>query len=172
MNLHLLMIATALVASLAYWVGKQNSKFLGKLKQRLQELQSKPTWQESKYQIRIKKAQEALFLSERRYSTLAKIAPVGIFHTSATGDCLYVNQRWCEIAGITAQEAVGKGWSAQIHPEERERVLTEWYRSVALNLPFKAEYRFQRRDGSQTWVQGQAMAEMRKWMRVAKSRAM
>ncbi len=116
--------------------------------------------QEIKYKTKINQAQEALLSSERRYSTLAKIAPVGIFHTSATGHCLYVNERWCEIAGITPQEALGEGWSAAIHPEDRERVLTEWSRSVALNLPFKAEYRFRRSDARETWVLGQAMAEI------------
>ncbi len=116
--------------------------------------------QEIKYKTKINQAQEALLSSERRYSTLAKIAPVGIFHTSATGHCLYVNERWCEIAGMTPIEALGEGWSAAIHPEDRERVFTEWYRSAALNLPFQAEYRFQRPDGRKTWVLGQAMAEM------------
>ncbi len=157
MNTLLLMIATALIAWLAYLVGKRNSKLV---KNTEQNLQSKLTWQESEHKTQINQAQKALLSSERRYSTLAKIAPVGIFHTSATGHCLYVNERWCEIAGMTPIEALGEGWSAAIHPEDRERVFTEWYRSAALNLPFQAEYRFQRPDGRKTWVLGQAMAEM------------
>ncbi len=156
-TLLLLMIATALIAWLAYLIGKRNSKPVLITEQ---HLQSKLAYQESEHKTKIKQAQEALLSSERRYSTLAKIAPVGIFHTSATGDCLYVNERWCEIAGITLQEALGQGWTAAIHPEDRSRVFNEWYRSATLNLPFKAEYRFQRPDKRKTWVLGLAMAEI------------
>ncbi len=140
----LLMIGTVLIAWLAYLLGKWNSK----------------PRENTEHETQIKQAQSALLSSERRYSTLAKIAPVGIFHTSATGHCLYVNEQWCALAGMTPVEALGEGWSAAIHPEDRSRVFTEWYRSAALNLPFKAEYRFQRPDGRETWVLGQAMAEM------------
>ena len=38
---------------------------------------------------------------DARYQTLTEVSPVGIFYTDAFGDCLYVNERWCEIAGIT-----------------------------------------------------------------------
>ncbi len=157
MDMLLLVTATALIAWLAYSVGQRNSKSVKDIEQRLQ---SELAWQESQYQTQIKQAEEALRSSELRYATLTQIAPVGIFHTSAAGHYFYVNERWCEIVGITPQEALGEGWSATIHPEERERVLTEWYRSAALNLPFQAEYRFQRPDGRETWVLGQAMAEM------------
>ena len=98
-----MMIAIALIGWLAYLASKRNFKSIGNTKQETQ----------------IKQAQEAFFSSERRYSTLAKIAPVGIFHTSATGDCLYVNEQWCEIAGISSQQALGNGWANAIHPEDR-----------------------------------------------------
>ena len=140
----LMMIAIALIGWLAYLASEGNFKSIGNTKQETQ----------------IKQAQEAFFSSERRYSTLAKIAPVGIFHTSAAGDCLYVNEQWCEIAGISSQQALGEGWANAIHPEDRDRVFTEWYNSASLNLPFKAEYRFKCPDGRTTWVLGQAMAEM------------
>ncbi len=103
--------------------------------------------------------EKALQESERRYSTLVQISPVGIFQTDATGNCLYVNERWREIAGISLTEALGEGWSVAIHPEDRQWVFSEWYRSAQENLPFRAEYRFQRPDGVITWVLGQAIAE-------------
>ena len=103
--------------------------------------------------------EKALQESERRYSTLVKISPVGIFQTDAVGNCVYANERWCEIAGIPLTEALGEGWSVAIHPEDRQRVFSEWYRSTQENLPFRAEYRFQRPDGVITWVLGQAIPE-------------
>lgn len=46
-----------------------------------------------------------------------------------------------------------------MHPEDRDRVFTEWYRSTQNNIPFSSEYRFIRPDGKITWVYGQAIAE-------------
>ncbi|MGD1942341.1 MAG: PAS domain S-box protein [Leptolyngbyaceae cyanobacterium] len=107
-----------------------------------------------------KQAEVALYQSEQRYASLAEAAPVGIFQTDAKGDCVYVNSRWCSIAGITVAAAMGKGWVESIHPEDRELVAAEWYRAAQAKCPFRLEYRFQTRMGLVTWVYGQAVAEI------------
>jgi two-component system sensor histidine kinase/response regulator len=110
-------------------------------------------------QTRRIQAEEALLESEERFHTLARVSPVGVFCTDAEGHCLYVNGRWCEIADLTLEEALGEGWAQGLHPDDREHVLTEWYRAAKENRPFELEYRFQRSDGATTWVFGQAVAE-------------
>ncbi|WP_017720845.1 PAS domain S-box protein [Kamptonema formosum] len=105
------------------------------------------------------RAEEALRQSERRYATLAEAAPVGIFRTNARGKCVYVNERWYEIAGITAQESLGTGWLRSLHPEDKKRVWSEWYQAVRELRPFRSEYRFVGPDGSVVWVFGQAIPE-------------
>ena len=97
--------------------------------------------------------------SERRFSTLAESVPVGIFRTDVDGHCLYVNERWCSIAGLTEQQALGKGWRKGICPADRDSVTNEWYLAIRENRPFRLEYRFQRPDGTISWVFGQAVAE-------------
>ena len=104
-------------------------------------------------------AESALRESERRYHTLAKLSPVGLFHANAEGHCLYVNERWCEISGITPEEALGEGWLEAIHPDDRERVLLQWLLATKENLPFQSEYRFQTPSGVVSWVFGQAHAD-------------
>ena len=106
------------------------------------------------------RAEEALRKSQRRYATLTAAVPVGIFRTDEEGNCLYVNQRWCEIAGLTSEEALGMGWVRAIHPDDRDRVAAEWYRTADAREPFRLEYRFQTRDGKAAWVFGQAVAEL------------
>ncbi|HTN43381.1 MAG TPA: PAS domain S-box protein [Nitrospiria bacterium] len=106
-----------------------------------------------------KRVEEALRENEQRYETLAEVSPVGIFETDAPGDCLYVNSRWCEIAGLTAAQARGAGWVQAIHPDDRALVTEAWYRSAREQTQFRLEYRFLRPDGSATWVLGQAMAK-------------
>ena len=106
-----------------------------------------------------KEAEEALRLSEHQYATLAQASPVGLFRTDAEGHCCYVNQRWCALTGMTLEEALGEGWGQAIHPNDRNRILTEWYKAVRQHLPFQSEYRFQRPDGVTTWVFGQSVLE-------------
>ena len=107
-----------------------------------------------------KRAEEALRESKKRYQALAEISPVGIFHTDAAGNCLYVNEQWCMIAGMTAKEAQGKGWAQGLHPEDSERIFKEWSLAAENGLPFQSEYRFRTPEGVTIWVFGQARAEL------------
>jgi PAS domain S-box-containing protein len=104
-------------------------------------------------------AARALAASETRFRHLAAAAPVGIFETDAGGACTYVNQRWCEIAGLTAAEAAGSGWIAAVHPADRARVRQAWRQAVDSATPFALRYRFVRSDGHETWVDGNAVLQ-------------
>ncbi len=95
--------------------------------------------------------------SEERFRTLASHAPVGIFLSDAKGDSVFLNEAWCRIAGMTAEEARGGGWANAIHPEDRERVMREWEEAVRTGRPSSAEYRFLRPDGTTSWLQGNAV---------------
>jgi PAS domain S-box-containing protein len=105
-----------------------------------------------------RRTEQALRASELRFKTLAAGAPVGIFETDAEGNCLFVNRRWCEMAGMTPEEAAGRGWSGALHPEDRDRIFREWYASAAGGGEFTAEYRFRTPGGRVTWLSGSAVA--------------
>ncbi|UNU21583.1 PAS domain S-box protein [Microcoleus vaginatus PCC 9802] len=106
-----------------------------------------------------KRTEVCLQESEERYATLVAAAPVGIFRADAVGNCIYVNDRWCQISGLTPKTAVGEGWQQGLHPDDRDCVIAEWEQSVQRNRPFQLEYRFQRPDGGVTSVYGQSVAE-------------
>ncbi len=96
--------------------------------------------------------------SEEQFRTLAQMSPVGIFRTDAQGNYGYVNERWCEIVGMTPEEAYGEGWASRLSSDHREEILEEWYRAVRENSISELEYCFQRPDGATTWVFGRAVA--------------
>jgi PAS domain S-box-containing protein len=98
--------------------------------------------------------------TEARFEMLARVAPVGLFRTDARGHCLYVNERWSEITGLTAEQAVGTGWSATLHPDDRERVFEAWYQVTKQGGEFVAEYRFLRPNGEVRWVVGRGLPEL------------
>ena len=107
-----------------------------------------------------KRAEEALRESQQQYQTLAEAAPVGIFHTDPEGNCLYVNQRWCEISGFTRSQALGEGWIEALHPDDRLRVFQQWYQAAKEKRPFRTECRYQLSDGTVTWTISQAVAQL------------
>jgi PAS domain S-box-containing protein len=94
------------------------------------------------------------------YEKLSEISPVGIYFTDADGNCLHVNQHWCEITGLSPEEALGRGWTDAIHPEDFERITKLWYESAEHKKPFHAEYRFCTPKGETTWVVGHAKAKL------------
>lgn len=99
---------------------------------------------------------EALKYSEERYQTLADVAPIGIFQSDAAGNGVYVNNRLCEITGITREEAYGDGWRDRLHPDDRDHVVSKWREAVSSCREFKEEYRFVRKDGVTVWVAADA----------------
>ena len=96
--------------------------------------------------------------TEDLFRTLTAHTPVGVFVSGAGGECLFVNERWCEMAGLSSDEAQGTGWMAALHPDDRERVMAEWEAASDAGRDSVAEYRFLREDGSAAWVEGFASA--------------
>ncbi|MGF1480377.1 MAG: PAS domain S-box protein [Cyanophyceae cyanobacterium] len=110
-----------------------------------------------------KQAETALQASERRYATLVQAVPVGIFRTDAQGNCIYVNEQAREIAGchqINRRDSWGITCDQPVHPNDQERVLSQWSQSLHNQLPFSCEYRLLQADNSTVWVYVQALPEI------------
>ncbi|MDR3573011.1 MAG: ATP-binding protein [Anaerolineaceae bacterium] len=107
-----------------------------------------------------KQTERELRESENRYQTLATVAPVGIFYTNVEGYTTYVNPAYCQISGLSAEEALGDGWLKAVHPEDRDHLSMDWKESASLHSISTADYRFVHLDGSITSVIGQAVPEM------------
>ena len=104
-----------------------------------------------------KQAERALRQSESHFRLLVTQAPVGIFQTDESGNCLFVNPRWRSLTGLSLAEAEGQGWTSALHPDDRERVFTEWKRATQQHREFALEYRFQTTEGIK-WVFSRALA--------------
>jgi PAS domain S-box-containing protein len=103
------------------------------------------------------RANQQLLRAEQWFRQLAMRAPVGIFQTDARGDSVFVNERYCELTGRSPDQAAGTGWIEAIHPDDRDRVFTEWYDAAQNGREFKAEHRLQTPDGRVLWVAGAAV---------------
>lgn len=96
--------------------------------------------------------------SENKFRAITENAPLGVYMTDKKGDCIYANRRWLEMAGLTEEEASGKGWINAIHPDDRDIVAEKWYKSVESGGVWGYEFRFLNRSGKVTWVHGNASA--------------
>jgi two-component system cell cycle sensor histidine kinase/response regulator CckA len=96
--------------------------------------------------------------SELRFRTLANSSPVGIFQTDARGNCIYVNKRWCEMAGLSSEQALRMVWVDAVHPRDRSAISWAWVKMTRSGDEFEQEFRFYTPAGKTTWVFGHAAA--------------
>ena len=94
--------------------------------------------------------------SGQLFLALVALSPAGVYLTDVTGNCTYVNVRWCEMAGLQPGEALGRGWIRAIHPDDREVVVQRWYEVVHSGGEWRHEYRMRTPQGQTTWVLGLA----------------
>lgn len=107
-----------------------------------------------------KRAEESLRESELLFHTLAQNSPVGIFRTREDGYTTYVNPKWCQLSGMSEEEAIGDGWLRAVHPDDKIILAKRWKEATEKKLHSIAEYRFVRPDGSIIWVMGQSIPEL------------
>ena len=103
------------------------------------------------YQIELESA-------KNRLSKLINLVPAGIFETDPEGNCLYINDRWTELAGIDMTKAAGQGWANALHPDDKENVFLEWQSSVEENREFNLTYRFLKPNQEEVFVHGRSLA--------------
>ena len=96
--------------------------------------------------------QEALRDSDERFRTMADKAPVMIWIIDPDRRCTYLNQRWLDFTGRTAEEELGEGWMEGIHPEDYEACFESYVSSFDERRPVELEYRVRRSDGEYRWV--------------------
>lgn len=104
--------------------------------------------------------ERALREREAHLETLTRLSPSGIFRTDAEGATTYVNERWCEIFGIDANDALYQGWVTALHSDDRVDTLASWRRATAMRRPFAGEYRVVSPDDSTVWVYAEATPEL------------
>jgi len=81
--------------------------------------------------------------------------PSGLFISDADGKVIHVNERWCEMAGISAEEAKGEGWRKAIHPDDLDQLTQQWTAAVKSGQTFSSEHRFLWPDGREVWIEAE-----------------
>jgi PAS domain S-box-containing protein len=97
-----------------------------------------------------KRAEEAVRQSEKQLRDVIETMPVIAFTTLSDGSIEFVNRRWVEYTGLTAEE-VGLYRKATVHPDDMRGHINKWQESLASGEPFENEVRHLRADGQFRW---------------------
>ena len=100
----------------------------------------------------LKKAFDELQKSKAQLETILNTIPTVAWRGEPDGSINYFNRRWHEYTGLSPEESHGWGWTAIIHPEDKQRAMDKWLVQV---LPSRkaAEIvaRLRRFDGEYRW---------------------
>lgn len=94
----------------------------------------------------------ALRESEARFKRIANSAPVMMWVTRADRTRDFVNEAYCEFAGLSPDEIHTHNWREWIHPDDWDRIVAESVAGEATLKPFTLEARFRRADGEYRWL--------------------
>jgi PAS domain S-box-containing protein len=96
--------------------------------------------------------------SQRRESdsieaqTLVDSIPALIHTAKPDGYVDYFNKRWLEYLGVTLEQVTGWQWTAFIHPDDVEGILTKWRACLQSGEVFEYETRVRTANGNYRWM--------------------
>ena len=94
---------------------------------------------------------EELRRSEKELRDVIDTIPAIVWSSLPDGSNTYVNKRYVEYTGSSAEQTDGSGWEVVIHPEDLERHAGKWLEAVATGKPHENQVRFRRSDGQYRW---------------------
>jgi PAS domain S-box-containing protein len=89
--------------------------------------------------------------SERELRDAIDTIPALVWTALPDGSNTYVNKRFVEYTGSSAEQTTGSGWQALVHPDDLERHAGKWMEAVATGKPHESEVRSRRSDGQYRW---------------------
>src|SRR5271167_4208934 len=99
----------------------------------------------------LSRALEEVKNSERKLRQVIDTIPTLAWCNLPDGSNEFLNKRWHEYTGLSAEESRGWGWQSAIHPEDRAPLLEKWRALVLIGEPGEMEARLRRHDGVFRW---------------------
>jgi PAS domain S-box-containing protein len=97
------------------------------------------------------KAFDGMNYSEDQFRMMVDNIPTLAWSCRSDGTTEFLNQRWLDYTGLSAEEALGWGWKNAIHAEDVEELMNTWLRFLAAGEPGEEEARLRRFYGLYRW---------------------
>lgn len=98
-----------------------------------------------------KRAESASRENERQLRAIADLVPDLLWSNDADGRMLWVNRRWVEYSGLSADALRADQAGDLVHPDDRARVMSAWNHAIATGEHFASEHRLRAADGAYRW---------------------
>ncbi|HWJ30365.1 MAG TPA: PAS domain-containing protein, partial [Flavisolibacter sp.] len=90
------------------------------------------------------------------FRNLADNAPVMIWVTDKEKKGSFFNKAWLEFRGDSLEEAIQKGWTDGVHPDDLPKARKLFDESFAEKLPFEFKYRVLYQNNHYVWLHNKA----------------
>jgi PAS domain S-box-containing protein len=98
-----------------------------------------------------RQAEEALRTSERSLNLIINTIPELAWSADSDGTIDFLNQRWLNYTGFSADQALGWKWMNALHPDEIGGLTAHWKSIMMSKTPGEIEARLRRFDGVYRW---------------------
>ena len=106
------------------------------------------------YQFRVRQLQREF----RQLRDVIETIPAMAWTARPDGSNAFVNRRWAEYTGLSAEGSAGSGWTAAVHPEDRQPFWEKWQASLTTGELLECEARFRcPANGEYRWLLARAV---------------
>jgi len=107
--------------------------------------------------------------NEERFRFLLNAMPQQVWTARPNGKLDYVNEVICEDFGRSAEDIIGQGWQAFIHPDDQQNCLKKWLTTLRTGHEYLVEFRLKFQDGQYRWHLARAVplienGEIKLWL--------
>ena len=99
----------------------------------------------------LKRAEDAVRASQRNLQLIIDTIPALAWSAQADGSVEFFNRHYLDFIGFSGEQARGWGWTAAVHPDDLNGLVTTWQYLLASEAPGEAEARLRRHDGQYRW---------------------
>jgi PAS domain S-box-containing protein len=100
------------------------------------------------YRLRIRQLQREF----NKLQAVIETIPGYVWSALPDGSIDFINKRWLEFSGLSLQQALGWGWTAAVHPDDRAELVEAWTAAFTSGKPMETEARVGRADGQYRWM--------------------
>lgn len=91
--------------------------------------------------VELLRANARLESNERQLRLVADFGPVHLLATDTDGAATYISAGFSALTGMTPHDVLGLGWTAAVHPDDRDALVAKWPVSTATATPFECDFR-------------------------------
>ena len=98
-----------------------------------------------------------LELSEKRFRSMADFMPQFVWTANINGELNYFNKAVYDYSGHTEESIADAGWLSIVHPNDADRNVELWSKSITEGTNFNFEHRFRNKNGEYRWQLSRAV---------------